>query len=162
MNPNSMDVVIPIITAEKIVPRTFEFPWLVVAQAILLLGITATMAAYLFKWGRRLFLARTAKGSSLTALSSLNLLILSHMAAEGFSLKPDSDTPMEYAEHHPEFRQFAESYTRLRFGQPEETLHNSVEWTNMREAYRNTKRTTRQKGLAALARRVFSLRELRY
>ena len=81
-----MDVVIPIIPPEEILKRNFQFPWLLIGQTLLVLTITALAAAYLFRFGRRLYLSRISKGSSRRALGALYTLLLSHMASEGYPL----------------------------------------------------------------------------
>ncbi len=161
-DPNSMDVVIPIITPEEILDRSFRFPWLLVGQALLLLALAAFASAYLFRFGRRLYLSRISKGTSRRSLGALYSLLLYHLAAEGYPLKPASETSLEYARRHPETASFAERYTRLRYREPENAKELQLSWSEVRDAYRNTRRVTRRGGVVGLAKRIASLRELRY
>ena len=161
-DPNAMDIVIPIITPEEIVQRNFEFPWLLVGQTILVLSLAGLAAAYLFRFGRRLYLSRLARGASRQALSALYTLLLSHLATEGYPLKPDSETSVEYSERHPELREFADAYTRLRYSSATTGSEDNEKWDSMRDTYRTTKKLTRRTGASAFVKRIASLRELRY
>ena len=161
-NPNGMDIVIPIITPEEIIQRNFEFPWLLIGQVVLILGVTALGTAYLFRAGRQLYLKSVSGGNSRRALQAHYTLLLSHMAREGYPIKPVSDTSIEYAERHPEIRPFADHYTRMRYRTTSDPTEREESWKDLRSEYRHGKGRTRRTGLVSLVKRIVSLRELRY
>jgi hypothetical protein len=162
LDPNSADIVIPIIEPEDVTDRNFEFPWLLVLQSLLVLGIAGVVGAYAFRYGRLLFLRTVAKGDSVRALRSLYALLLMKLAVEGYPIKPRSRTAQEYAEEHPELHSFAELYTSLRYRERLTGDRRRGEIEKLRGEYRSVIDSAKKNGLPGFFRRVFSLRDLRY
>ena len=160
-DPNNMDVVIPIINPE-VVARKFQFPWLLALQGLLVIAAGGLVGAYLFRYGRKAYLSYVARGTSQKALRALSTLMLTHLASEGYPIKPPSETQVEYAEEHPEVEPFAELYTKLRFKDRYDPGEKEQDWTQIRDQYQELRRSLRRKGLVGFVKRVFTLRDLGY
>ena len=161
-DPNSMDIVIPIIEPENVSNRSFEFPWLLALQALLVLMVAGVVGAYVFRYGRMLYLRSLASGESARSLRALYSLLLMRLAVEGYPIKSGSDTSVEYATDHPELETFAGLYTRLRYREYFTGVERAEELGKLKDEYQQIVRTARRRGLPGFVRRVFSLRDLRY
>ncbi len=161
-DPNSMDIVIPIIDPQDVKNRAFIFPWLLALQSLLVLLVAGVVGAYTFRFGRLLFLRSLSKGESVRALRALYTLLLMRLAVEGYRIKSTAETSMEYAESHPELGSFSELYTRLRYRERLEGAERENDLDSIRDEYRNVVGSARRKGLQGTLRRIFSLKDLRY
>jgi len=160
-NPNSMNVVIPLIQGEELRPG-FRFPWLLALQFLVALTALTLVGIYAFRFARKTYLRGVSRREDLRALKALYTLLLIQLAERGWEVKRPFLTPMEYAEDHPELRGFAEIYTMLRFRENLEPVARSEAWRDLRASYREILETSRRPGLAAALRRVFSLKGLYY
>jgi len=160
-NPNSMNVVIPLIQGEELRPG-FRFPWLLALQFLVALTALTLVGIYAFRFARKTYLRGVSRREDLRALKALYTLLLIQLAERGWEVKRPFLTPMEYAEDHPELRGFAEIYTMLRFRENLEPAARSEAWRDLRAGYREILETSRRPGLAAALRRVFSLKGLYY
>jgi len=161
-NPNSTDIVIPIIEPENVVDRSFEFPWLLTLQVLLVLLVAGTAGAYAFRYGRLIYLRALSGGDSVRSLRSMYSLLLMRLAAEGYPIKPASRTAHEYAGEHPELERFALLYTSLRYREKLPADMRKGQFEEIRGEYRKIITSARRSGFVGLVRRVFSLRDLRY
>ncbi len=162
LNPNSADIVIPIIEPENVVDRNFQFPWLLTLQALLVLVVAGVAGTYAYRYGRLIFLRAVSKGDSVRSLRAVYSLLLMRLAAEGYPIKPVSRTAKEYAGEHPELVSFADLYTSLRYRERLSTDMRKAEIVKLRGEYRKILHNAKRSGFAGLVRRVFSLRDLRY
>jgi hypothetical protein len=162
LDPNSADIVIPIIEPEDVTDRRFEFPWLLALQSLLVLVAAGTVGAYAFRYGRLLYLRAAAKGDSVRSLRSLYTLLLMRLAVEGYPIKPGSRTAAEYADEHPELKGFADLYSSLRYRERLTGGERKEELEKLRGEYRGIVKSAKRNGLPGLIRRFFSLRDLRY
>ena len=161
-DPNSADIVIPIIEPDSVIDRNFEFPWLLTLQALLVLLVAGVAGAYAFRYGRLIYLRAVSKGFSVRALRSLYSLLLIRLATEGYPLKPPSRTAYEYAGDHPELKDFATLYTSLRYREKLPAETRSEELEKLRKEYKKVISQAKRAGLLGVVRRVFTLRDLRY
>ncbi|MBT3273005.1 MAG: transglutaminase domain-containing protein, partial [Spirochaetales bacterium] len=161
-DPNSMDIIIPIIDPESVDLSRFEFPWLLVLQSLGVLIGSAIAGAYIFRYSRLIYLQKLAKGNTQKALRALFSLLLMKLAVEGYPLKPGFLTSTEYAESHPELSGFAELYTRLRYRERFSEGQKDEEFQRIRSEYNQITQTSRRSGVSGFFKRVFSLRDLRY
>ncbi|MBN1837619.1 MAG: transglutaminase domain-containing protein, partial [Spirochaetales bacterium] len=133
-DPNSMDVVIPLIQDLGDEARPFRFPWLAALELLLLVAAAALGGAYLLRVLRELVLAAAARGHDLRALRALWALLLSKLSARGLELKPPSQTPLEYAQLYPQLTRFASLYTMLRYRESLSPEERSRAWAELRLA----------------------------
>jgi transglutaminase-like putative cysteine protease len=161
-NPNSMNVVIPLIQGEELERRLFHFPWLLALQFLLGLAALVLLGVYVFRGARELYLRALARREDLRGLKALYTLLLIKLAERGFEVKRPFLTPMEYAEDHPELSGFAEVYTMLRFRENLDAGERAEAWQALRERYNEILEASRHPGLFAALRRTFSLRGLYY
>lgn len=162
LDPNSADIIIPIIEPDDVTDRRFEFPWLLALQSLLVLLVAGTVGAYVFRYSRLLYHRTVAKGESVRSLRSLYTLLLMKLAVEGYPIKPGSRTAKEYAEEHPELTSFADLYTSLRYRERLSGDSRKDEMEKLRREYRDVVTGAKRSGIPGLMRRVFSLRDLRY
>ena len=162
MNPNEMDVVIPILQIEPAPKPGFVFPWRLALQALGILLAAGLAGAYAFRYTRLLVLSYVARGQSLKSLKALYSILLSRLAAEGYAIKPDSETSKEYAENLPEIRSFADMYTKLRYKERFGPGEQEGDWIELRTAYETIVTQTKRKGVVGFIKRIFSLRDLSY
>jgi len=160
-NPNSMNVVIPLIQGEELRPG-FRFPWLLALQFLLALTVLTLVGFYVFRFARKTYLRAMSRREDLRALKALYTLLLIQLAERGWEVKRPFLTPMEYAEDHPELKAFAEIYTMLRFRENLEPGERAEAWKALRAGYREILESSRRPGLPAALLRVFSLKGLYY
>jgi transglutaminase-like putative cysteine protease len=160
-NPNSMNVVIPLIQGEE--PRPgFRFPWLLALQFLIALAALTLVGIYLFRFARKLYLRSVSRREDLRALKAFYTLLLIQLAERGWEVKRPFLTPMEYAVDHPELKVFAEIYTMLRFRENLEPGARTEAWRALKASYREILEASRRPGLPAALRRAFSLKGLYY
>lgn len=161
-NPNSMNVVIPLIQGEEMQRRIFRFPWLLALQFLLALAALVLAGIYVFRFARKLYLGSAARREDLRGLKALYTLLLIRLAEGGLEVKRPFLTPMEYAGDHPELSEFARIYTMLRFREKLEPAERARAWRALRAEYRQILRSSRRPGLLPALRRAFSLKGLYY
>jgi transglutaminase-like putative cysteine protease len=160
-NPNSMNVVIPLIQGEE--PRpVFRFPWLLALQFLLALTALTLAGIYLFRFARKAYLKGVSRREDLRALKALYTLLLIQLAESGWEVKRPFLTPMEYAQDHPELADFAQIYTMLRFRENLDPGERSEAWKALRTTYREILGASRRPGILSALRRAFSLKGLYY
>ena len=159
---NEMDVVIPILQIEPAPKPGFVFPWRLALQALGILLAAGLVGAYAFRYTRLLVLSYVARGQSLKSLKALYSILLSRLAAEGYAIKPDSETSKEYAENLPEIRPFADMYTKLRYKDRFGPGEQEGDWIELRTAYESIVSQAKRKGIVGFIKRIFSLRDLSY
>jgi len=161
-NPNSMNVVIPLIQGEQVDHRIFRFPWLLAMQFLLVLAVLTLLGIYTFGFARQLYLKAAARREDLRGLKALYTLLLIKLAVRGFEVKRPFLTPVEYAEDHPELIRFAELYTMLRFRETLSDAERAAAWAALRGSFQEILEASRRPGLLAALRRIFSLKGLYY
>ena len=160
-NPNSMNVVIPLIQGEQLRPG-FRFPWLLALQLLAALAVLILVGIYMFRFARKIVLRAVSRREDLRALKALYTLLLIQLAERGWEVKRPFLTPMEYAEDHPELGGFAGIYTMLRFRENLAPGARAEAWDTLRTRYREILEASRRPGLLAALRRIFSLKGLYY
>ena len=161
-NPNSMNVVIPLIQGEQVERRVFRFPWLLALQFLLVLAVLTLLGIYIFRFAREIYLKTVARRQGLRGLKALYTLLLIKLAVRGFEVKRPFLTPVEYAEDHPELIRFAEIYTMLRFRETVSDSERAAAWAALRGSFREILEASRRPGLLAALQRTFSLKGLYY
>jgi hypothetical protein len=161
-NPNSMNVVIPLIQGEEMQRRIFHFPWLLALQFLLALIALTLVGIYTFRFARKLYLRAAARREDLRGLKALYTLLLIQLAERGLEVKRPFLTPKEYAADHPELAGFADIYTMLRFRENLGSAERADAWRALRANYRQILESSRRPGLFPALRRLFSLKGLYY
>ena len=161
-----MNVVIPIIQPEDNPREVHPFPWAFVVKSLGVLAAALVAGLYLFRIGKEGYLAALSRGTGIRNLRALMRLALMKIAAEGIAPKRPAQTPLEYAEEHPWFSEFASLYTVLRYRRRMSGAERERLWKRIRSAYgeavRQAREAQRERGsrLVCWLRRVFSLRGL--
>jgi transglutaminase-like putative cysteine protease len=161
-NPNSMNVVIPLIQGDEVERRMFQFPWLLTLQVLLALAVLTLVGVYAFRFGRKLYLKAAIRRQDLRSLKALYTLLLIQLAERGLEVKRPFLTPAEYAQDHPELKGFAELYTMLRFRENLSATERAEAWQALRARYAEVLEASRRPGLGPALRRLFSLKGLYY
>jgi len=162
LNPNNQTVIIPLITPQKEQAPILQFPWLLVLQILALIAVAIVVLLYLYRYGREATLVLLARRGGPRGAWALYRVLLMRLAAAGYHLKPPSRTPVEYAEVHPEVRQFAAAYTRLRYRSQATEEETAEMWSKLTADYATAVRDSRKRGIKERLRRIFSLRGLYY
>ncbi len=167
MDPNNMDVVIPLIEEEKIaVTPSFEFPWRLMLWLILFIAFGVINLLYAFNYGRLVyywFFAKFFFKGDVKGLRALQQLFLMRLAQEGQPLLDRHHTILEYSEQIPEIKEFSELYTMLRFRENYNGVDEKKESLNkIKKIYKEKVKKLSRKGPLGLLRRIVSLRALRY
>ncbi len=164
-DPNNRDVVIPLIREDSPLVPIPIFPWKTLLQFICILGVLCIAVLYGFRYGRELWYTYRSRGSEISAARALYRLLLLRLAAEGYSKKSPSATPLEFSREFPEIPEmeaFASLYTELRYrtGFDPEELFARIE--ELRFLYKKILDQGRKKGVKGSLRRTFSLKGLGY
>lgn len=163
MDPNNMDVLIPMIEEEQISgDMKLRFPW---KLALMIFGFIAgltVVSLYLFRYGKELYLYIQSRGSDKKALKALYTLFFMKLAVRGYPLKERFRTPAEYAKLYPELVDFASVYTMLRYRQVYSEGEHEIAWKDIRDRYTDALHVTSKKGLLPVLKKIFSLRGLYY
>jgi transglutaminase-like putative cysteine protease len=161
-DPNSMDVVIPLIQeGDEILPE-FMFPWILALKTLAILMAAGIAGAYLFRYGRELYLHLLLKTRGVRALKALQMLLLMRLAVEGYAVKETSQTILEYSTRYPELSSFASLYTNLRYRERFKKGEWEEKWQKLLGNWREIGQSSRGQGALSLLRRIFSLKGLRY
>ncbi|MDH5654336.1 MAG: transglutaminase domain-containing protein [Spirochaetia bacterium] len=164
MDPNAMDVVIPLIE-EKDNPRANKFviPWRFMGKLALILASGFMIGLYGFRYGREVYFFSRSKASSSAGLTALYSFVLMRLAANGYPLKQKWKTPKEYAASADQsINDFAELYTMLRFREMYGEGEREKAWSDIRNSAKTMLKTTRKKGFFRMVLRWFSLRGIYY
>ncbi len=161
-NPNSMNVVIPLIQGEVPGRRVFQFPWLLALQFLAALAVLTLAGIYAFRFGRESYLGLLARRENLRGLKALYTLLLTKLSVRGFEVKKPYLTPMEYAREHPELARFAAIYTMLRYRETMSEAERRKAWQDLRASYREILEHSLRPGFWPALQRLFSLKGLYY
>lgn len=167
MDPNSQDVVIPIIEDISRSGEDFSFPWALVLRffgGLLALGV---VGAYGFRFGREGLLALRSRDNTPRGFDALYRLALMKWAASGEPVKKRHETCLEYAESvrvpggGDGWRAFAGAYTELRYRSRISSEEYDRLWAGLRKGYRRIL-AARERGPLSSLRRFFNLKGLYY
>jgi len=161
-DPNSMDVVIPIIQENEGPVPTFQFPWRLALRALIGIILFGAVGAYLLRYGREAYLTIVSRSQNVRALKAVQGALLMRLAAEGYSIKAPSQTIQEYTGGYPELGRFASIYTRLRYREKFEPAELDRAWKELRETSQKILAQSRQTGFKNFLRRILSLKGLYY
>jgi hypothetical protein len=161
-DPNDMNVVIPILDPQRNPRLTRPFPWLFVLKSLLVLLGATGLGLYVYRYSREGWLAARSRRADLGGLRALQTLLLMRLAADGYSVKQPSQTPLEYADRYPQTREFAEAYTSLRYREEAAVPQSNGLWSRLHASYRQVLSRMRRRGTGAFFRRLFSLKGLFY
>jgi len=163
-NPNSMDVVIPIINVEE-KRAPFKFPWILFAQVISLLIGAVITSLYILRYGKEISLELRVKrrNPDPQSLDALYSLLLMKLAACGYSLKAPSQTAREYSGEVPQLQRFAILYTHLRYRERFLPGERETLWEELLKSYTEIiERCCKKPGFKTALKRTLSLRGLHY
>jgi transglutaminase-like putative cysteine protease len=161
-DPNSRDVVIPLIENRTVRGTEFQIPWNLVRQLILSLLILLFAALYSYRYGREVFLRYMASRTGRRGLLSVEKLLLSLLANEGVRLKKRAETPREYAEEVPELGRFVEVYEKLRFKPGIGTEEENRLRKELLDELHRVVASRRRRGLKGAVYRLLSLKGVAY
>lgn len=160
-DPNSRNVVIPIIEDISREEDVFTFPWQFVIKVFLIAAFVIVAGLYITRAAKQSIYALQSRGNDRKALTALYKLLLMKKAADGYRLRAPFETPREYAEQYPELASFADLYTRLRYKEAFREGENEALRKQLREEYRLAA-ARKKKGLLGLLRRIFNVKGLYY
>lgn len=163
-NPNSMDVVIPIINVEE-KRAPFKFPWILFAQIFSFLVGGTIVALYITRYGKEISLELQVKKRSpdLQSLNALYRLLLMKLAACGYGLKPPYRTALEYSWEVPQLQRFSMLYTHLRYRERFIPGEREALWKELLRSYNEIiKSCCKKPGLKNRLKKTFSLKGLHY
>ena len=160
-DPNSMDVVIPIIQEIEEAP-IFEIPWFVLARVFGFLLIGAVVGIYLYRYVGELYLVMLSRSQSVKALKAMGRVLLLRLAGEGYAVKAHSKTLLEYSSQYSELGAFADMYTALRYKERYRGGEWDRSWQELRNCYDGVLKSCRRRGIANTVKRVFGLRGIYY
>ncbi len=160
-DPNSMDVVIPIIQEGKQPVEDFAFPWGFVLRVLALIAGAAVISLYIYRYGKEIYFLLLSRRNDLKGLKALYRLLLMRLAANGYEVKEPSLTPLEYSEIYPELKHFAFLYTEMRYREKLSMEERAESMERLRAEYREIL-TSLQNGFVPFFRRIFSLKGLSY
>ncbi|HUV06553.1 MAG TPA: transglutaminase family protein [Spirochaetia bacterium] len=161
-DPNSMNVVIPLIQAGNELPPEFRFPWLLALKTLVILLAFGVTGAYFYRYAKEIYLVLLSRTQGIRALKALRQLLLMKLAAEGYVIKEPSETLREYSQKYPELNSFTSVYTTLRYRERIEPGEREKSWKVLRDRFRAILHGSRRKGFLSFFRRIFSLKGLRY
>ena len=161
-DPNSQDVVIPLIENRTVEGVNFAVPWRLIGEAALALFVVGGFGLYSFRYGREFYLASLVRHSDRRGLLAAEKLLLIKLANEGVELKRRSETPREYAEQIPELAGFADLYDQLRFRDSlDDDARRELKLKLLAEI-EAVVASRRRPGIGGALRRIFTLRGLNY
>lgn len=127
-DPNSADLVIPIIRGEGQNPESYIFPWKVLLTLILAIFICIALTLYFYKAFLLCSFSVKSKKPAAISFESRYRYILHRFFLSGRTMKTRSMTPTEYGQKEKDFALFAQLFTELLYqenysaGMREETL----------------------------------------
>ena len=163
MDPNNMDVLIPMIDEEAIKKKNeYHFPWRLTLRVFGILTAVFITGAYLLRFGKEFYYGIRLRGADRRALRAMLVYFYMKLAANGFELKKGHETPMEYGTSLDRFQKFFRIHTMLYYrelyapGEREEAMG------HLRESLKESLKEARRKGFRGVLGRLFSLRGLYY
>ncbi len=160
-DPNSQDVVIPLIEDRTIKGREFAVPWRLLGQTALMLILLLIVGIYSYRYGRELYLRRISLRDGREGLLAAEKLLVILLANEGVRLKRKSETPGEYTATVPELAEFARLYQELRFRERlDDDSRRYMKNQLIEELYR-VARANRRRGIGGAIKRMFTLKGIR-
>lgn len=161
-DPNSQDVVIPLIEDRTVPGTEFSVPWRLIGETAASLLLLTFAALYLFRYSREAWLRmRIGRGDRRGLLAAERLLLLL-LANEGVRLKQRSETPREYSAEIPALERFAELYDQLRFRVAINDEERSRLTGELTAEIDRVVASKRRPGLKGGLLRIFSLKSLGY
>ena len=161
-DPNSQDVVIPLIEDRTVPGFEFAVPWRLVGELVVSLLVLVLAGLYGFRYGREAILNRLARKPGRRGLAAAEKLLLIRLANEGIRLKRMSETPREYAAIIPELETFARTYDELRFRESLSGPQRGVLKKRLLAEIQTVTAGRRRRGLGGTIRRILSLKGLGY
>ncbi len=172
MDPNNMDVVIPLIEEETLKP-SFTFPWQLILKILGGLFISLLSGLYLYRYGRQMYYWIVPKlyNQEQLLISALKMRLLMRIATEGYPLKSTYKTTLEYAqqdlvvimaETQQKIEAFAKAYTMLRFRENYQENEKKQKLEDLQLSFTQSMAAIRRRGFIAGLVRIFSLRSLYY
>jgi hypothetical protein len=161
-DPNSMDVVIPILENQEQLVQRFVIPWGLILRSALIVTAVVLVALYSLRYGTEAYLGHLVNTKKDKALPAMYQLLLMKLATCGYEIKRPSETPLEYSEQHPELGSFAQLYTTLRFRENISELDRTMLYSELQARFVQTLMKARRPGLKRAIARVFSLKGLYY
>ncbi len=163
MNPNNMDVVIPLIEEIPENQRNrYRFPWKTVLVILGSMALFVILGLYSYRNSREFWLYLRSRRQDRYAVRALYLLLFMKLAARGYPLKPVSETPLEFSAKIPELEEFARLYNLLYFRDFAPEAEKLETWKEYRSAYGSALKALPASGFFGKIRSVFSLRGLYY
>ena len=142
MDPNNMDVVIPLIEERKVFEKpSFVFPWRLVLKIMAYIAASFALGLYSFRYGRQIYYWLTSAVHTGWEPRVLRMRLLLKLANAGYPLKAHYQTTLEYSEKTPllgnfgNFKDFAKLYTMLRFREQYETDEKEKKSKELRKAF---------------------------
>jgi transglutaminase-like putative cysteine protease len=161
-DPNSQDVVIPLIEDRTVTGREFAVPWNLLAELfVTALGLSLA-GLYSFRYGRELWLKSLIRRPGKRSLLAAEKLLLVRLANEGVRLKKRSETPKEYTAELPELERFADLYDQLRFRERLGTEERERLKDELLTEIRTVVAGRRRRGVSGALKRLLTLKGLGY
>lgn len=163
-DPNSMDVVIPVIEEEQLAQEqaVFNFPFRLFLKGAGGLVVIVLFGLYAFRYGREAYLRILARSPDNKGVRAAFTLLLMRLAAEGYALKGHHETPLEFSRQHPELEKAAEVSTMLRYRVNIDPLEKEEAWAALRSESARVIELKARRGILGFFRRLVSLRGLYY
>ncbi len=158
-DPNERRVVIPIIDPRDPAPETV-IPWNEVFRIVAWVIATGILLLYLWRYCTEVYLLLRARAGGRRGIRAQYRLLLMRLAADGYALKPRSDTVLEYARTLAGIHAFAHSYVSAMYGRQGPDSPEMQQ--RVRTDFRNAVRALKRRGAFPFFRRVLSLRGLHY
>ena len=168
MDPNNMDVVIPLIEEEKIFEKpSFVFPWRLVLRILAYIAVTFVLVLYGYRYGRQSYywLMANIAGATNRGLRALQMRLLLRLANSSYPLKSHYQTTLEYSEKVSLLEPFAKLYTMLRFREQYEPGEREEKLKELGETFQRSFKDIglqRPNGVLPFLKRIFTLRNLHY
>ena len=157
-DPNSRDVVIPLIEDRTVRGTEFSIPWRLLGQTAAVLFFLLLTGLYSYRYGREFILRRRMAGTGKSGLLAAESLLITLLANEGVPLKKRSETPLEYTATVPELKEFALLYDQLRFRERMESSEREKLKQKLIEQISLVTAGRRRRGIAGFFLRLFTLR----
>ncbi|MBI3396406.1 MAG: transglutaminase domain-containing protein, partial [Spirochaetia bacterium] len=155
MDPNSMDVVIPLIEEmQEPGDLTFKFPYRLVGKVLGGAVLIVLVFLYIYRYSREAWYALRARGESRAAVQSAMTLLLMRLAVDGHPLKAPYETPKEFSGRFPNLRMFAGLYTSLNFQENFAPGEKAEALAAYRTAAHDVIQSTRKRGFWRAVRRA--------
>jgi transglutaminase-like putative cysteine protease len=155
-DPNSLDLVIPVITETVKGKSSFIFPWRLLLRIVSAGVVILLFTAYLSKSVFKAILRKKGRHPGEVGCKSLYRLMEIRWIDRGHLPRDKQTTPREYGESCPDIKDFSESFIRAVYGNESD----EVSWTQLRKEYSEVFKKDRS--LMRGMREVISLKGLYY